>query len=216
MQDIGQRDGYQRVYPDRVSAEAAFTRFENEGIYPDYGKAPWVVFLGRKVGPVTKMYVFHHLQRRSIFSQPPSTELESSVKGFSGALFYSCSSQSEAEIKFELFSQTVTLMFADSPDPFSVVGGGLIPRQGGDVFTDPPIGTPAPAPQPVAGPSTSRSSRTGKAVDYRTPTPHHAMGTAISNEGWFVAFNAVIPGVYYGVYVCPIYSFDTPPTALVP
>ena len=63
MQAVGQRDGYhQREFPDRVSAEAAFTRFENEGIYPDYGKAPWVVFLGRKVGPVTNMYVFHRLQ----------------------------------------------------------------------------------------------------------------------------------------------------------
>lgn len=57
MQTIGQRDGYQRVYPDRASAEAVFNRFENEGIYPDYGKAPWVVFLGRKVGVITKMYV---------------------------------------------------------------------------------------------------------------------------------------------------------------
>ena len=56
-QTIGQEDGYQRVYPDRASAEAAFNRFENEGIYPDYGKAPWVVFLGRNVGVLTKMYV---------------------------------------------------------------------------------------------------------------------------------------------------------------
>ena len=57
MQTIGHRDGYQRVYADRVSAEAAFHRFESEGIYPDYGKAPWVVFLGRRVGVATKMYV---------------------------------------------------------------------------------------------------------------------------------------------------------------
>lgn len=115
-------------------------------------------------------------------------------------------------------------MFAGSPDPFSAVGG-LLPHHDGDVFTDPPISTPAPtpapapAPQPVAGPSTSRSSRTGKAVDYGTPTlvlsPRHTTGTPIPNQGWFVAFNAVIPGVYYGVYVCHFRSFDTLPTARV-
>ena len=57
MQTVGQGDGYQHVYPDRASAEAAFNRFKNEGVYPDYGKAPWVVFLGRRVGVLTKMYV---------------------------------------------------------------------------------------------------------------------------------------------------------------
>ena len=58
IQTVGQKDGFQRAYPDRASAEAAFELFENEQIYPDYGKAPWVVFLGRKTGVVTKMYVF--------------------------------------------------------------------------------------------------------------------------------------------------------------
>lgn len=109
-------------------------------------------------------------------------------------------------------------MFEDSPDPFSAVDG-LVPRQTGSIFTDPPVSTPAPAPtpQPVAGPSTSRSSRAGKAVDYGIPThvlpPHCTIGTGVPNQGWFVAFNAVIPGVYYGVYVCPIHSFDTLLTA---
>jgi len=57
MQTVGQKDGFQRAYPDQASAEAAFNLFKNERIYPDYGKAPWVVFLGGKVGVITKMYV---------------------------------------------------------------------------------------------------------------------------------------------------------------
>jgi len=69
MQTIGQRDGYQHVYPNQASAEAAFARFENEGIYPDYGKAPWVVFLGRQAGVVTKMYVI--LPFTKIYSDNP-------------------------------------------------------------------------------------------------------------------------------------------------
>ena len=58
VQTVGQKDGFQRCYPDRASAEAAFSLFENEKVYPDYGKAPWVVYLGHRIGVITKMYVF--------------------------------------------------------------------------------------------------------------------------------------------------------------
>ena len=57
MQTVGQKDGFQRCYPDRASAEAAYDLFEEQGIYPDYGKSPWVVFHGRKTGVVSKMSV---------------------------------------------------------------------------------------------------------------------------------------------------------------
>ena len=55
IQTIGQRDGFQRCYPDRASAEAAYDLFQSDGTYPDYGKAPWVVFLGRRVGVMQKV-----------------------------------------------------------------------------------------------------------------------------------------------------------------
>ena len=58
LETVGTKDGFQRAYPDRGSAEAAFELFKSEQVYPDYGKAPWVVFLGRRTGVVTKMYVF--------------------------------------------------------------------------------------------------------------------------------------------------------------
>ena len=135
-------------------------------------------------------------------------------------MFRPCSGLSEGKIKFELFAQRVALMFADSADPFSAVDV-LLPRQGEDVVmhpqgedvvmshegedipTGPPVTTTIPTPQPIAGPSTSRTSRTGKAVDYGILTSalssHHITGTPVPNQGWFVAFNAVLPGVYYGV-----------------
>jgi hypothetical protein len=50
MQTTGFSDAFQRCYPDRESARAAWTAFTIHGIYPDYGKGPWVVFLGRKPG----------------------------------------------------------------------------------------------------------------------------------------------------------------------
>ena len=58
VQTVGQKDGFQRCYPDRASAETAFRLFEDEKVYPDYGKAPWVVYLGRRIGVITKMCAF--------------------------------------------------------------------------------------------------------------------------------------------------------------
>lgn len=55
IQTIGQKDGFQRFYPDHASAKDAFDLFRDEGIYPDYGRAPWVVFLGCRIGVITKM-----------------------------------------------------------------------------------------------------------------------------------------------------------------
>lgn len=50
LQTQGFTDAFQRIYPDRVSAEAAWVDYYQDGIYPDYGRSPWVIFLGRKCG----------------------------------------------------------------------------------------------------------------------------------------------------------------------
>lgn len=95
-------------------------------------------------------------------------------------------------------------MFADR-DPFDAMLG-FMPRQGENSPTDSPVGTQEPTPQPVAGPSRSQSSRPAiRAADPKastsTPSPRYVTKTACrnSNQGWFVAWHAVLPGVYYGV-----------------
>jgi hypothetical protein len=105
-------------------------------------------------------------------------------------------------------------MFKDR-DPFDAIVGGLMPRRGEDSSTDSPVSTQEPTPQPVAGPSYSRSSRSAvRAPDPKTSTstlsPRQVTKTArrIPNQGWFVAWHAVIPGVYYGVSVYLPCSFS--------
>ena len=51
----GFSDAFQRSFPDRGSATAAWNTFAQDRTYPDYGKGPWVVFLGRKPGVFTKV-----------------------------------------------------------------------------------------------------------------------------------------------------------------
>ena len=46
MQTQGYSDAFQRVFPDRNAARATWKAYVRDKIYPDYGKAPWVVFLG--------------------------------------------------------------------------------------------------------------------------------------------------------------------------
>jgi hypothetical protein len=50
-------DPFQRAYPDTPSAMAAWEAYEQDGTFPSYGKAPWVVFLGRKIGVFEKVSV---------------------------------------------------------------------------------------------------------------------------------------------------------------
>lgn len=54
-QTQGYSDAFQRVFPDRDSAITAWMAYTEEGIYPDYGKGPWVVYLGRKPGIFIKV-----------------------------------------------------------------------------------------------------------------------------------------------------------------
>ena len=55
MQTQGYSDNFQRVYPNHESAEAAWKAFKQEGIFPGYGKSPWVVYIGNKPGVAVKM-----------------------------------------------------------------------------------------------------------------------------------------------------------------
>ena len=51
----GFSDAFQRMYPDRDSAEAAWIAFMRDSTYPDYGKSPWVVYHGRRLGVIEKV-----------------------------------------------------------------------------------------------------------------------------------------------------------------
>jgi len=55
MQTQGHKEGFQRFFPTRDSAMAAWSAYNRDKTYPDYGKGPWVVFLGRKPGVFTKV-----------------------------------------------------------------------------------------------------------------------------------------------------------------
>jgi hypothetical protein len=55
MQTVGFSDGFQKAYPDCKSTEDAWLAFDRDGSYPTYGKAPWVVFLGRKLGVLSRI-----------------------------------------------------------------------------------------------------------------------------------------------------------------
>lgn len=55
IQSQGFSGAFQRVYPDHESATEAWEAYQRDGTFPGYGKAPWVVFNGRKVG------VFEHV-----------------------------------------------------------------------------------------------------------------------------------------------------------
>ena len=55
MQTQGFSDAFQRTYPDRPSAVAAWNAYSRDGTYPEYGKSPWVVFIGRRPGVFEKV-----------------------------------------------------------------------------------------------------------------------------------------------------------------
>lgn len=55
MQTQCYSDNFQRVYPNYESAEVAWIAFRRAGIFPDYGKAPWVVYIGNKPGVAVKV-----------------------------------------------------------------------------------------------------------------------------------------------------------------
>ena len=55
MQTQGYSDNFQRAYPSRESAEVAWRAFRQNGIFPDYGKGLWVVYIRNKPGVAIKM-----------------------------------------------------------------------------------------------------------------------------------------------------------------
>ena len=51
----GFSDAFQRAFPSRDSAEAAWSAYTRDGTYPGYGRGPWVVYHGQRPGVFTKM-----------------------------------------------------------------------------------------------------------------------------------------------------------------
>ncbi|KAF9787403.1 hypothetical protein BJ322DRAFT_1107468 [Thelephora terrestris] len=190
-------DAFQRAFPSRKVAENAWVAFMKDGTFPDYGRSPWVVYFGRRPG------VFERI-----------TELECSVKGYAGAIFRSCSSISEGKIKLQLFSERISLLFA-GPDPFSGVED-LMPRRE-EFDNQRVIETAAKSMTPVlampnlslapgpANPSHAAPNRVGVLPKSTSDEVAESSKSASSRkgprpgEGWYVAYHAVLPGIYFGV-----------------
>ena len=166
-----------------------------------------------------------HQQVRRLM-QSPSTELECSVKGFPNAVFRSCSSLTEGQIKLHLFAEHVVQMFA-GPDPFSDVDD-LLPQWDGvngqqemAPVTRPTTPAPVtpehypPAPQvkesrsttpdmPPELPASRIAGSSKSAANYDGPSSSLVSSPPGPNiprpgDGWYVAHHAVLPGVYCGV-----------------
>jgi hypothetical protein len=48
-------DAFQRAFPNHEVAEAAWVAFMRDGTFPDYGRSPWVVYFGRRLGVFTRV-----------------------------------------------------------------------------------------------------------------------------------------------------------------
>lgn len=140
--------------------------------------------------------------------QPSRSELESSVKNYRGALFRSCSSVVEGNIRMQLFIQHVTKWFANA-DPFSEASALVAhsnPSAEGDHLQESPVRSATPTqtfreyyPPQVAG--FSGSARPGRESPPTSSfcTCRLRFGTPHPSEGWYVVYHAAIPGIYQGL-----------------
>ena len=55
FQTQGFSDNFQRTYSDRETADAAWCAYMRDGTLPDYGRPPWVVYIGRRVGVMERV-----------------------------------------------------------------------------------------------------------------------------------------------------------------
>ena len=143
-------------------------------------------------------------------------ELEHSVSGDSGAIFRSFSSLTEANTKFGLFIQSVTEMFSNVVDPFSVPGSSALhparhDSPAGDTPQAPAVesvalpsvtrGPPETQPQ-AAGPSTQRAvtvqNEQALGPIAKSILRRVRAGAPGRTDGWYVVFHGAIPGVCFG------------------
>lgn len=147
-----------------------------------------------------------------------STELECSIRGYTGAIYRSCSSVTEGNIRSYLFAEKVAQFFAGG-DPFSNVQDLLPTPEEDDDQQDDEFGSQPSSPDlmmpdlPLASQGDDPSSATsvGEAPPSELPSNdtqepsqsavnHEGTGPSSSpTDGWYVAFHAVLPGVYFGV-----------------
>ena len=128
-------------------------------------------------------------------------ELKASVKGYHGAIFRSCSSVTEGQIKYHLFAKRVARMFA-GPDLFPTMPQQLEGRDfHGTVAADQRIApipvTPKHLPPQVAESSNTASKRNASYSSLASSV--RKLKVSRPSDGWYVAFNAVLPGTYYGM-----------------
>ena len=132
-------------------------------------------------------------------------ELKCSVKGYTGAIFQSCSSLTDANIRFQLFSQQVAQMFT-SLDPFSSVANLVPPPVGGNDLQEIPAvqaTTPTqiashnlpPAPQVAVSPKSAiKCNDPGPSL----VLPAHRLKNPQPGDRWYIMYKGILLGVYYG------------------
>lgn len=129
-----------------------------------------------------------------------SSELECSIRGFGGAIYRCCSSVTRGKIKFDLFSQQLAHMFADR-DPYSSVD--LLVLEAEEFSIQQQIAPPEPPATPV--PEAQRLPLAPQVESWNAASSCDGAGrlggpsSPRNGDGWYVAYRAILPGVYYGV-----------------
>ena len=133
------------------------------------------------------------------------TELKFSVKGYTGVIFQSCSSLTDANIRFQLFSQQVAQMFTGL-DPFSSVANLVPPLVGGNDLQEIPA-IQATTPTQIASHSLLPAPQVvvslKLAIKCNNPGPSLVLPTChLKNpqpgDRWYIVYKGVLLGVYYG------------------
>ena len=138
------------------------------------------------------------------------------MSGDNGAIFRSFSSLTEANTKFGLFIQSITEMFSNVVDPFSVTGSSALhPARHDSPAGDTPQprvvdsvalpsvarGPPEAQPQ-VAGPSTHRAvtvqNEQALGPIAKSILRRVRAGAPGKTDGWYVVFHGAVPGVCFG------------------
>ena len=136
-------------------------------------------------------------------TRPSSTELECSIKGYRGAIFQSCSSDTEAKIRFDIFTERISKMFA-GPDPFPKVEALMSKLEEADELqqTPPPVEPKTPVrvtPELPLASQGPKPSTTTSNVDDVNVNQSDKPSILRNGDGWYVAHCAILPGTYYGV-----------------
>ena len=156
-----------------------------------------------------KCKYFHVIARHTFgfLTQLSRSELEACVKGHVNAVFRSCSSLTDANIKFQLFTQRVVDMFAGpGPDPFSDANALAPTPARGELQETPTVRSAIPTPivpkylryVPQVAESSKSALKQRADSGSSLVSPMRCLKIPLPGDGWYLVYNGVLPGVYCG------------------